>query len=374
MIAEGIPHHDIWLPAIEFHRAQISNFLDENLNVDSSKIKYKDRSVWGEDAASVAIQGQYARVLIDACRLAFVQYAGGKSSKYLRNFIRYYCYGKYWVSTDMSKYDQSVPAWLLSKAFELIRLRFPESCEEELKWIEYDFIHKKIIGYDGKLWSKEKGIPSGNYFTQIVGSLCNLLMICTFLASKCGGSVEERKAYIAWELLPKHCGRGRYLTVIAMGDDNIVFTRKPFPLSEYATYAKRNFGMTINVEKSSSGCAEAPEFLKREWTEWGEWREPLEFFIQLTHPENERGYEKEGYTEWHILYGLYLTYQPMMSKYFTEAELVERMAKSGVGLDSLLTLGRSSRQQVPGSLRMMSDADRHYLYERAQRIAASLAA
>jgi hypothetical protein len=337
-------------------------------------MKYKDRSVMGEDGGSVAVQGQYAVVLMAALCANFNQYAGGKSSAVLRNFIDYYCRGKYWVSTDMSKFDQHLPSWLISAAFHLIKRCFPVEYQRELDWIEYDFIHKKVIGYDGRLWSKEKGIPSGNNFTQIVGSICNLLMILTFLASRKQGDIRAKREYLAEELRPEHNGRRQYATVLAMGDDNIIFTMHPFPIEAYATYAKKVFGMTVNAEKSSSGLNKAPEFLKRSWTKWGEWREPLEFFIQLIHPENPRHYEEEGYSVYHILYGLYQTYQAMMSKYWTEEELIRGMVKSGVGMEPLLTLGRNSRQHVPGSLRIMSDVERRILYDRATRIATRLTA
>jgi len=48
------------------------------------------------------------------------------------------------------------------------------------KWIKWNFINTKIMLPDGRMVRKTHGIPSGSYFTSLVGSLSNAL-ICEFL-------------------------------------------------------------------------------------------------------------------------------------------------------------------------------------------------
>jgi hypothetical protein len=371
--SRGVDFENLWLPAVAFHRAQIGHFIVGG-KVTSKWIKLKDRVVWGEDGASVAVQGQYARVFIDKLARTCHQYAGGKSSETISYMINSFCRGKYWVSTDFSKFDQTVPSWLIRRVFKLIKHRFPDECKRELDWIEYDFIHKKIIDYSGRLRRKDKGIPSGNYFTQVVGSFANLLMMFTYLASRCEGSSVKKKDYVLEELRPLCRDNHQLATVFAMGDDNLIFTRTRFSIKEYSTYVKKNFGMTIQPEKSASGATSDPEFLKRSWTRNGEWREPIEFFIQLIHPERDRAYDEDGCSPYHILYGLFLTYKAMMSKFWTEEELIKGMLKSRSKLKPLLTLGQGNQKYVPGALRVMTELQRRDLYDRATRLATRLAA
>jgi hypothetical protein len=323
--------------------------------------------VWGEDGASVAVQGQYARPLIDAMSRSFWQYAGGKDNFTQHMLFYNYCVGKYWISTDISKFDQNVQSWLIHDAFELIKARFPESCYDELNWIEYDFIHKKVIGYDGLLFEKDRGIPSGNYFTQIVGSICNLIMMMTYISSLCDGRFKDKEAFVFKELLPQNSGDRMYSTAFAMGDDNITFTRTRIDIKSYSTYTKKNFGVSVQAEKSSSGCVEPPSFLKRIWMYEGEDRPLLEFLLQLIHPEHPRQYDKLGYSPYHILYGLYCTYKVCIGAIFTEDEIIRGMIRSKYGLKPLLTLGKNSNHSVPGVLRTMTDSTRRYLYDRAIR-------
>lgn len=364
----------ITLPAVEYHRAQISNFM-VNGEIDSSQIKLKDRSVWGFDAATVAIEGQYARPLIEALTHHFMQYAGGKSNRLLSHLIYTYGVGKYWCSTDISQFDQHVQAWHIHLAFNLIRDLFPEDCKKELDWIEHNFIHTSIICFDGQIRHKSKGVPSGSYFTQVVGSICNLIMMCSFLASqKESSSIDEKVSHIFSELKPCRCGRMKYASVLVMGDDNLAFTRTKFKIEQYAQYSKRVFGLDVKPEKSASGLVEPPDFLKRTWLRNGETREPIEFFLQVSHPEHERKYKELKYSPWHILYGLYVTYKPMMAQYFTEKEIIQGMLASTTGLKPLLTLGLDSRQSVPGSIRSMTETQRRNLYNRASWFARSLAA
>lgn len=49
-----------------------------------------------------------------------------------------------------------------------------------MKWIKWNFINTKIMLPDGRMVRKTHGIPSGSYFTSLVGSLANAV-ICEFL-------------------------------------------------------------------------------------------------------------------------------------------------------------------------------------------------
>jgi len=111
------------------------------------------------------------------------------------------------------------------------------------------FITKRFVDINGKMVKSVKGIPSGSYFTQIIGSICNYLIMNTYIQSKGSRTVQ----------------RTRHLT---MGDDNITFTKFKLDIDDASSYIRNNFGMVIHPDKCSSGnLLETPrvDFLSRTW-------------------------------------------------------------------------------------------------------------
>lgn len=355
-IAEG---ETPWIPALSFHRSQIGHYLDSSGNFDSSDIKYKDRLVWGLDAATVAIESQYAIPLVDWFSNNVRFYAGGKSPDEIRNLINNSrMHSTFWYSLDFSQFDQTVPAWLIRHVFYLLRKFYSgDVSHRELRWIENNFINTAIVKFDGTVVRKDHGIPSGSNFTQLVGSMANALVILTYLFSRADGKSNVAKTrYVKSDLhvTSGNCG------MLTMGDDNLFFSRNGIRVADMSSYVKRNFGMMIHPDKTvSGGRQQRPTFLKREWSVDGEYRDLLDVFINVIHPERERDYA--DYSPYHILYGLYLTYRLGFPKAM-ERQLVELMENNG-GIERLRDLkGRG----MPGVFRQFGDKAGEALLNRAK--------
>lgn len=348
-----------WIPALSFHRAQLSKYT-HNGKLTLDKMEYKDRLVWGLSADHVAIESQYAIPFINEVMSKCPFYAGGREPKDLRAMVkRLQGSAKYWYSLDFSKFDQTIPSWLIRHVFGLIRQCFGKECEAELKWIEHEFIHTKIIDYNGDVWEKDLGIPSGSNFTQAVGSICNALVITTYLvAREYGESIRVRESYVRGGLgqFPKRC------RMITMGDDNLFVSTTRVDLSDLSEYVKRNFGMKIHPDKSDHGDSRVcnPVFLKREWTRNGESRDLLDLLVNVIHPERIREYD--GYSGYHLLFGLVVTYSAAFPRWSSEF-LMRKMKESNGGLESLRHLqGRN----MPGVLRQLGDKSGDFFYRQAK--------
>ena len=353
---------DVSIPAMSFHRAQISNYVIDG-RVDSTNIKYKDRLVWCVDAGTVAVESQFATPLIEMLVNEAKWYAGGKDPWQLRHAIKRSVFeiGR-WYSLDFSLFDQTVPSWLIKHVFSIIKGWFvlTNEQERELDWVCQNFIHTSIMLPDGSVNMKHRGIPSGSNFTQVVGSMCNYLVIATYLISlQTGNSMHDYTS-----LFGKMGPSAKDLSFFIMGDDNLFFTREVLNVADLSQYVSRNFGMKIHPEKTdtSDNSGKWPVFLKRTWYGSSEWREPLSLVVNVIHPERMRTYD--GYSPWHIFYGLYLTYRSTFMDYTTEYEIVQKMAKHGQ-VDALRKLRPND---LPGSLRIFGDKAGEVLYSRAKSL------
>lgn len=345
-----------WVPAIGFHRAQISGFVDEEFSLKLDDIKYKDRLVWGLDGGTVTVEAQYAIPVIEHLSNNWGWYAGGKSIEDLRTRL-HSVKDCNWTSIDYSKFDQTIPAWLIRLAFGLIKDMFDEQYHMELDWICDNFINTKIVFNGGICFEKHRGIPSGSNFTQVIGSMVNALMMVTYLASRCVGNEDDKQRYATLQIR----------NMLTMGDDNIIYTRNDIDLDVMAGYLNTVFGVSINVDKSCQGTRlQAPEFLKREWRNDGEYQNPSYLLVNTTHPERVRSYE--GYSPWHILYGLYLTYTSSFPRRVAsipvERFLVERMSLNG-GVNALAEIPRES---LPGVFRPYGRRALELIITRALRV------
>jgi len=362
-IKNGVPESVNQIPSLVFHRAQISGFIVDG-QYSPFTLKKKDRFVWGLDGASVSIEGQYANPYISKLAKDCFQYAGGKDPETLRSLIREsHAWKNFWTSIDYSRFDQSVPSWLIYWCFEVIKASFAEQYWPELDWIAYNFVNTKVaipgVGFE----QKHKGIPSGSNFTQVVGSMANAVMALSYIASLWDKTklLEDKVRFIKSFIGSDHLGR---ITMFVMGDDNLMFTSEKLDLDAMARYVGRVFGEDVNPDKCDCGDKFVyPTFLKREWRRRGEYQDPMYLVINTSHPERKRTYD--GYSPWHILYGLYLTYSESFPSWVTERYLAEMMASNG-GIDALESIPRSD---LPGvfrafggyALKAMSSRAKHLL-------------
>lgn len=147
---------------------------------------------------------------------------------------------------DWSKFDKTIPPWLIRDAFRIIEESIDKTKVKDVegkiwkvrpwrshrrwrKMVNY-FIDTPIRMSDGRRFIKHGGVPSGSCWTNIIDSIVNAIVV-RYLIYETTGSLPLADCY--------------------MGDDSIAITAHPFVLEDFATMAKREFGMILNVEKSA---------------------------------------------------------------------------------------------------------------------------
>ena len=270
----------------------------DNLAQDVDKLK-KTRLVSMIDIYQIIAECRFA-VPFQQYLSKLDWYAGGKNDSWIRNEV-YLSRGRffYWTSVDYSCYDQTIPAWLIREAFDVVRSAFiQDSFDEQLfSIIREDFIHKVFILSD-EIIEAHKGVPSGSMFTQIIDSVVNYLMIASYLE--------------------KEDGFDRYRMFI-MGDDNLIFTTKRIDEHDMSSYLFNEFGIVMNPEKADLGDRFTdPIFLSRIWTEHGPYRTPEIIVAKLLYPESRREYDKYGFTPSMVVQSYFDSFRLGMDKAFSK--------------------------------------------------------
>lgn len=204
---------------------------------------------------------------------------------------------KSWVSFDYSKYDSTIPAWLIKVAFEVIRSCFSDS-EYDGLWdvIVEDFIHKNIVTGKGVI-HVDHGNPSGSRFTSIINGICNEIITETWLDMF-----------------------GRTGDYMIMGDDNLVYLDvavAPDEINSICSYISHNFGIQTNANKTKFGSShDDPLFMSRYWRIDGPDRSIGEVISLLMYPEGKRPYFKKeiGLKPEHVVFSYILCYPIAMRK------------------------------------------------------------
>lgn len=270
----------------------------DDLSGERKDWKNKNRTIWIEDIYTILTELRFSKM----AQWHFGQlscYAGGKTPQQLFDLLNNFRAGhSRWVSIDYSKYDQSIPGWLIREAFDVIHSWFRLTPDEEKLWVVVvnTFVHKSIVGPDGELRHIDDGVPSGSMFTQLIDSIVNMLMIETFSC---------------------HKGRDIPVTMNICGDDNLVFHDGWLDLIELSSYLKHNFGITMSPDKCDEGGKDEPMmYLSRAFTPTGVYRHPKALIAHMMFPEHFRDYRREEVTPEQIFFAYYLAYPQGMEEAF----------------------------------------------------------
>jgi hypothetical protein len=370
MLREGIPYERIKVPAQMFHRGQISNILDEYGNY-SNAVSLKDRFVWGLDGGTCTFEAKYAMPVINYLMNNWYSYVGGDDLDMVQAKVRnHQAHKMYWTSLDFSKFDQTIPSWLIHLCFNIIREFYPRCYWNELNWIEYNFINTSVVcrPLDGTVgaqaFQKNHGIPSGSCFTQIIGSMCNMYMMLTYLSHLCKpNDIDTKLNYVQRQLSMSRRLVDRP-TMLVMGDDNLIFTDDKLDISDVAGYVYNMFGVRIHCEDDKDvkqgNKWDDPEFLKVTWTRRGRWCSPVYVMVNSIHNERERTYD--NYSAWHIIYGLWLRSPLAFPLDLNEGYFLRKMQENG-GIEQLRTM---DIYELPGALRGWGPRPGERLYQRAR--------
>lgn len=170
---EGIEHTIRQsVPDVGYTRTQLSNIAE----------KMKVRGVWGRAFHYIILEGTSAYPLLTAFQQCdtFVMIGRDPTTR-VPEILSTTKRDFNWItSIDWSQFDATVSRFEIETAFNLLKehVIFPD-IETELAYhlcIQL-FIHKKIAAPDGKIYWSHKGIPSGSYFTTLIGSIVNRLRI-----------------------------------------------------------------------------------------------------------------------------------------------------------------------------------------------------
>jgi len=195
----------------------------------------KTRLVWGYPLEMTIMEARFARPLIDKFKNSRTPMAFGMTKCELGAYIHKHFEDQPGVSVclDYSKYDSTISAEMIRRAFVILATWFTKVDQEQLGWetiIKY-FIHTPIVMPDGHLYvGKNHGVPSGSYFTQLIDSVVNVAL-CYALSSRFGFEFSERGVFV-------------------MGDDSIMRVRGKFSIPEMASYL-RTFGLVLHEDEKT---------------------------------------------------------------------------------------------------------------------------
>lgn len=352
-IEEGTP---VFLPFVSLQRTQVSNVgtIETGYSHDP---KRKFRPVECEDAATNIIDAAIMVPVYRTIKHEWWEYSGGDSPKEQRYKMTKY-QGLYVpTSTDYSKFDQSLPPWLLGLAFKAIKSIFREEDAVYIDYLEQAYAHREVITPFGRV-HVDGGLASGVKGTQIIGSMVNFIMRVSYAASffvkkgRSFGDVLTR----TWERISD----GNHVRLQVMGDDSVDWFELGDP-EGMSDFMWRTYRIVVKPEKSFVGESReaAAKYLKRTWTRRGCYRDPIDLFVKLLCEEYWRDYDgryhkdKDGnpitYSPWHILLGAYLTFPLSFPSDINEHFFLKKLKKRG-GVSKLVNV---DWRNLPGFWRGM---------------------
>lgn len=233
----------------------------------------KTRLVWGFPLEMTIMEARFARPLISRMlngrtTMAFgmMKYELGTDLKYsLREYKHILC-------LDYSKFDSSISSSLIQICFKILSSWFSEEDLSNFGWSEIIryFICTPIVMPDGHLYTgKRHGVPSGSYFTQLIDSMVNTILIGAF-----GYAFKEKT---------------HWRSVFVLGDDCIFGVDRNHDLAKVSRFF-RGYGITLNLEKSTM---DVMYFLGAYWDSGFPDNDLTELATKAVFPERFREYPQE---------------------------------------------------------------------------------
>lgn len=282
-------------PAVLGYRTSLKHLLTEDMKLNP-EWEYSSRPIEVMSGDVTLVELRLGRPLMDALLETTWYNAGISVSERSKLINRLRFKYPYWLSIDYSRYDASLPAWLIRMAFNVIFELFgTEVPKDEAEWMIDNFIHCRIATKDGYR-SKDHGVPSGSYFTQAIDSMCNYLMM---------------EAFRIFHKLPP----AQFLIV---GDDNLSFWTIEVNRRRLSKFVWERFRVKLSPDKCGWGRSvkDDPHYLSTDWTFSGAARNLKEIVVKAIAPERPRDYAATGIDPRLILYAYYFCYPETMRRCF----------------------------------------------------------
>lgn len=220
----------------------------------------KVRLVWGYPLEMIIMESRYAIPLLDhfqnrvtTCAMGMRKFQLGTKLETLRYYPVIY-------KSDWSKFDATVPSIVINQCFDILKSLF-EDVDEDYEVIKRYFCTCGIVApTDELITRRRRGIPSGSFFTSIIGTMVNEFLTTYLLL----------RENVSWD--------GLYL-----GDDSIVGLSKPVNTTRMKDIALQEFGMVLDTDKLNYG--KTLEFLGHYWENGRPFRPIEESLRRLSFPE-----------------------------------------------------------------------------------------
>lgn len=142
----------------------------------------KVRNVFGEAFHYILIEGLSAFPLLSAFKSRDTFYFIGEDPTiWVPSIVEEMELNSNWfIVLDWSGFDASVQNWEIDFAFNCLKsvMTFPNRLSElAFDYSRAIFKRRKILAPDGQMYMRNSGIPSGSYFTNMVGSIINYTRI-----------------------------------------------------------------------------------------------------------------------------------------------------------------------------------------------------
>jgi len=183
------------------------------------------------------------------------------------------------VSTDFTKYDTSIPPWLINRVYWILSqyLDFgaysygttDSSSMIDLYWKLADqCINTRFVMPDGQMYEKDGGVDSGSYDFQLIECICTWIML-QYAFKKM--NVDTHFIY-------------------TLGDDSFTLTNSSYPIDfkMLANIINAVFGVVVNTEKSlQSYKIEEIKFLGRYCHNGYPYRDLLDVILAALYPHRD---------------------------------------------------------------------------------------
>lgn len=293
------------VPIICATRTQASGAYYHVSGERTYNFKQKMRAVFMVDVYTVASESRFGKPMNEW--ISDYKYSAiGKDFRWIKLWIdKQRDNNMSWISLDYSKYDSTIPGWLIKSAFEVLAAAF-RVYDEKLLWVLCeDFVNKNIVVGD-EVFFTNHGNPSGSRLTALVNGICNEIITETWM----------QKFGIT------------HASYNIMGDDNLIFLQRHVDedfIEQVASYISHNFGVVVNTAKTEfDNVSVSPEYLSNTWMWTGPCRPVGELLERLFFPERWRDYGKGELQEVmqagdltpdHIIFSYCQMYPNIMNKF-----------------------------------------------------------